>query len=219
MAEDGRVDILSTGELVLSGLEVGDSGNYTCTLWSALGSVEQSSLVIVEDPIFASGAPVSPPNIATSTPRTQTLPLLTTVQFVCFVEGFPPPTIVWLRDGEPQPRFSRVTILDGGLTISQLRITDNATYTCVASNPLGEASIDFQLIISGMSTCVCSSCEVNDNDGYIVFSVAAPAFNIRPLTQSVLFGGTLSFSCSASGIPPPSIMWLHNGSMVSTICN
>ena len=154
MAEDGRVDILSTGELVLSGLEVGDSGNYTCTLWSALGSVEQSSLVIVEDPIFASGAPVSPPNIATSTPRTQTLPLLTTAQFVCFVEGFPPPTIVWLRDGEPQPRFSRVTILDGGLTISQLRITDNATYTCVASNPLGEASIDFQLIISGMSTCV-----------------------------------------------------------------
>lgn len=153
LVPDGsRVNILNMGELVLSNLQVEDSGNYTCRLWSALGFVEQSSLVIVEDPIFASGAPVTSPTLTTSTPLTQTLPLLGTAQFVCFVEGFPPPTIVWLRDGEPQPRFRRVTIVNGGLTISQLRITDNATYTCVASNPIGEDSIDFQLTILGTFT-------------------------------------------------------------------
>lgn len=149
LEEGGRVSLGANGELVLSSLMLTDSGNYTCTLWSELGPVENTAQLTIEDPLFGSGAPVAPPTITTSTPLTQSLPLLATAQFVCFVEGFPQPTLVWLRDDVPQPNLRRVDMVGGGLTIAELRVTDNATYTCLASNPLGSASIDFQLFISG----------------------------------------------------------------------
>ena len=152
LEDGGRVNILDSGELVLTNLDLMDSGNYTCALWSELGAAQDTAVLLVEDPIFASGAPVSPPTLSTSTPLTQTLPLLATAQFVCFVEGFPPPVLEWLRDGEPLPRPRRVELVGGGLTIQGLRSTDDATYTCRVSNPLGTASIDFTLLISGTLT-------------------------------------------------------------------
>ena len=33
----GRVVIRSSGELIISDLEVADSGNYTCTIWGLAG--------------------------------------------------------------------------------------------------------------------------------------------------------------------------------------
>ncbi len=154
LEESDTVSLGVNGELILSSLKISDSGNYTCTLWSELGSVQDSVQLTVEDPLFGSGAPVAPPTITTSTPLTQSLPLGGTAQFVCFVEGFPVPELVWLRDNEPQPNLRRVDMVGGGLTVSELRITDNATYTCAASNALGTTHIDFQLLISGVSDMI-----------------------------------------------------------------
>ncbi len=148
--EDGPISLGTNGELILSSLMLSDSGNYTCSLWSELGVVRDTAELTVEDPLFGSEAPVAPPTLTTSTPLTQSLPLGATAQFVCFVEGFPLPELVWLRDNVPQPRLRRVDIVAGGLTVRELRITDNATYSCQATNPLGIARISFQLTISGM---------------------------------------------------------------------
>ena len=203
------MSVLSTGELVLSDLTIEDSGNYTCTLWSELGFRADVSLLTVEDPIFASGAPVAPPTLTTSTPLIQSLPLLSTAQFVCFVSGFPPPELVWLRDGIPQPRLRRVDFVNRGLTIRNLRITDNATYTCEATNVLGSDSIDFQLSVSGESVGLRGV-----HLRYCTLHSVPPSFDTRPVTQTLLFGEVLTLNCTASGHPPPQIMWLHNNTMV-----
>ena len=59
----------------------------------------------------------------------------------------------WLKDGEPLRNLRRITVgeieVGSQLTITDVRITDEATYSCIASNRIGEVeSIDFNLAIS-----------------------------------------------------------------------
>ena len=142
------VHIRSTGELILTNVQVENSGNYTCKIWGSPGSREATAILIVEDRLFASGAPSSPPFIATATPSSQTISLGDTIQLACLVDGFPEPEVTWLRNGIEQPNFSRVTIIPGStLTIENARITDQALYECVADNALGEERRTFNVTI------------------------------------------------------------------------
>ena len=141
--------IRDAGELVLSDLEVVHSGNYSCTVQGSIGRATGTAILTVEDPLFSSGAPSFAPSITSPTPPTQVLPLKQTAQFVCLVEGFPPPQVIWLRNGKPQPNFRRVTLLNESLSIRDLRSTDKGTYECVATNALGEERLRFQLTIPG----------------------------------------------------------------------
>ena len=143
------VHIRQTGELILTNVQVEDSGNYTCEIWGSPGAREDTAILLVEDRLFASGAPSSPPMIVTSTPSMLIVAPGDTLQFVCLAEGFPRPEVTWLRNGRPQPRFSRVTIIPGGaLTIENVRVTDAALYQCVATNALGVANTSFNVTIS-----------------------------------------------------------------------
>ena len=143
------VHIRQSGELILSNVQVEDSGNYTCRIWSIPGPRDDSAVLLVEDRLFASGAPSSPPSIVTSTPSTLIVAPGDTLQFVCLAEGFPPPVVTWLKNGIAQPNYPRVTIIPGGaLTIVDVRVTDAALYHCVATNALGSTNSSFNVTIS-----------------------------------------------------------------------
>ena len=85
------------------------------------------------------------------------LPLLQgqTAQFVC-VTSRPPPgveiTIDWFKDGEPLRNLRRIDVDEAEvgslLTINDIRVTDNGTYSCVARTRIDEKSIDFSLTLS-----------------------------------------------------------------------
>ena len=47
--------------------------------------------------------------------------------------------------------FVQVTIDGGSLTIEELRVTDTAPYTCFATSVLGNASVEFNLTVTGTS--------------------------------------------------------------------
>ena len=143
--------VSATGELLLSDLKVQDTGNYSCTVRGTLQDTTSTAVLTVEDPIFASGSQASPPTIFSPTLSRQILAVQQSVQFVCLVEGLPSPRVVWLRDGKSQPNFRRVTNLNESLSIRALRVTDSATYECVASNALGEEREAFQLVVGGVS--------------------------------------------------------------------
>ena len=151
----GDVHIRASGQLILTNVQVEDSGNYTCRIWGPPGPTDASAILVVEDRLFASGAPSSPPSIVTSTPPTLTVALGDTLQFVCLASGFPQPVVTWFKDDREQPNYSRVTIIPGGaLTIENVRVTDAALYMCVASNALGTDSKTFNVTISSKSICL-----------------------------------------------------------------
>ena len=69
---------------------------------------------------------------------------------MCLVEGFPLPEVTWLKDGEALANLRRYEVLGEILVIRDVRVTDMGEYLCVASNPLGEDSRQFNLSLTGM---------------------------------------------------------------------
>ena len=77
---------------------------------------------------------------------------------MCVTSRPPPGTeieVEWLKNGEALRNLKRYRIeeVEAGslLTILDVRVTDEATYSCTASNRIGEVeSIDFNLILSSL---------------------------------------------------------------------
>ncbi|EFO22762.2 hypothetical protein LOAG_05722 [Loa loa] len=65
----------------------------------------------------------------------------------CPVFGSPEPTIAWLKNGQPLGTGSRHAVLNGGrqLEISDTSATDDARYTCIATNDIGLADLETYL--------------------------------------------------------------------------
>jgi hemicentin len=189
-----------TGELVISDMQISDSGNYTCEICSYAGSDNETVVVIVEDPLLASGVMTTPLSVSSPTPFTQTLSEGQTAQFVCVTSRPPPDSeimVEWLKDGEPLRNLRRITVgeieVGSQLTITDVRITDEATYSCIASNRIGEVeSIDFNLAIS-----------------------TRPIITWAPVSRDIIAGENITLSCKAVGTPDPEITWLFNGEQIT----
>ena len=76
----------------------------------------------------------------------------------CETRGVHPPTVVWSVNGSPVVTDSRVTILservDGDTVLSELNFnfsvrSDNAVYSCSASNSAGSDAASTELSILG----------------------------------------------------------------------
>ena len=75
------------------------------------------------------------------------------VTLPCDVMGNPPPSITWLKDGQALGLSGRnyYTNPNGGLVIQQMSLTDEAEYTCMASNVAGNSTRDIRITI--LSEC------------------------------------------------------------------
>ncbi|XP_029428996.1 myosin light chain kinase, smooth muscle-like isoform X2 [Rhinatrema bivittatum] len=70
----------------------------------------------------------------------------------CHIEGYPDPEVIWLRDGSPVQESGRFRIEyeDSGrcaLVVSDVSPQDSASYTCRASNELGESECSANLTV------------------------------------------------------------------------
>ena len=97
----------------------------------------------------------TPPQIILN-PRNAEVAVGGSVEFSCNVTGFPPPDIVWLRNGvkvqmngsflNPNTTITATTIqlstnpelVVGTLSIEQVDVTDAGNYSCLATNNLTE---------------------------------------------------------------------------------
>ena len=77
------------------------------------------------------------------------------VTFVCTVEAFPRPDILWTADvpGVFNPHIVETELSDiefrSSLTLLSVSLNDTGTYTCHASNSEGEDNVTVELIVSG----------------------------------------------------------------------
>jgi hemicentin len=106
-------------------------------------------------------------------------------QLQCTVSGNPTPSVTWTKDGVAISNDAILSHNGTILTFNPVVKANEGNYTCTATNSLGE-----------------------DSDIIILRVLLAPSVSVTPLTQTVLVGTTVEFTCSAPGDPLPAISWL-----------
>ncbi|MGH0143069.1 UNVERIFIED_CONTAM: hypothetical protein FKN15_022424 [Acipenser sinensis] len=118
------------------------------------------------------------------------------VSLECRATGTPPPQISWLKNGLPLPLSPRTQLLSAGtlLRLSQAQISDSGVYTCVARSRAGTAELSYSLQVQ----------------------VPPAVERTEPPEQvTVVSGSSVTFTCEARGMPPPSLSWFKDSQSLS----
>lgn len=164
-------------DLYISEAQVEDSGKYVCMAVNRAGRDHAERTVEV----------IIPPTIV-SPPAALQKPLGEEAQFMCIVEGVPPPNVTWWHDTGPV--LGSVSSSNGKsvLTLKMIQLEDAGVYTCVAKNAGGKKHAEAQLIV-----------------------LVPPKIVRSPEDFAILLGSSITLPCDAEGDPYPSIIWTKDG--------
>ncbi|XP_007935886.1 hemicentin-1 [Orycteropus afer afer] len=172
---------------IVNALEV-DQGQYICVATSVAGEKEIKYEVDV----------LVPPAIEGGDETSYFIVMINNLlELDCHVTGSPPPTIMWLKDGQPVDERTGFKILLNGhkLVISQAQVSDTGLYRCVATNTAGVHKKEFEVTVHVPPT---------------IKSSGLPE-------RAVVKYKPITLQCIANGIPNPSITWLKDGQPVNTV--
>ncbi|XP_041372837.1 uncharacterized protein LOC121386106 [Gigantopelta aegis] len=143
LANTSRIEVLGNGTLFLSDVRESDSGSYSCIPTSRIGTGEASpsvQVVVRDPPIFKYH-----PNSSYERQVGES------VLMPCFAEGNPQPQILWEHNGVLLKESSRIHIIGGNLSISDLSKEDHGKYECIANNKVAAIVAPTALRIMGTS--------------------------------------------------------------------
>ena len=172
-----------------------DAGILVCRAVNGFGDVEIKINLIVINPKDFPGLPpgelpdVSPPRLSleteTAARRYERRPG-EDLRIVCSASGRPEPELVWYKNGHELLENTRDRLGKSVLVLNSLMDRDEATYTCVARNLVGETRRDFDL-----------SMEI------------AERTDLRgPANNTVIEGDSATFDCEVRSTEKPHIKWL-----------
>ncbi|XP_038613568.1 hemicentin-1 [Tachyglossus aculeatus] len=189
VTESANVQILTDGQMLhIKGAEVSDTGQYVCKAINIAGRDDKNFHLNV----------YVPPSIEGPKEEEVVETVGNPVTFACDATGIPPPSLVWLKNGEPIENSDslEVHILSGGskMQIARSQNADSGTYTCVASNVEGKTQKNYLLSIQVPPSIVGSEI---------------------PSEISVHLGGNIQLVCDAKGTPSPVIQWLKDGKPIT----
>ncbi|XP_006907796.1 hemicentin-1 isoform X1 [Pteropus alecto] len=170
---------------IMSALEV-DRGQYVCVATSVAGEKEIRYEVDV----------LVPPAIEGGDETSYFIVMVNNLlELDCQVTGSPPPTIMWLKDGQLIDERDGFKILLNGrkLIIAQAQVSDTGLYQCVATNTAGDHKKGFEVTVHVPPTIKSSGLSERAVVKY------------KPVT----------LQCVANGTPNPSITWLKDGQPVN----
>uniref|UniRef100_A0A8K9WZX2 Roundabout guidance receptor 1 n=1 Tax=Oncorhynchus mykiss TaxID=8022 RepID=A0A8K9WZX2_ONCMY len=175
---DERITIRS-GKLMITNARKSDAGKYICVGTNMVGERESeiAELTVLERPGFVK-RPSSVMVLADES-----------VEFHCEAQGDPVPTVRWRKEDADLPKGRYEILEDHTLSVRDVRLSDEGSYTCVVENMVGKAEASATLTVH-----------------------VPPAFAMRPRNQVVAVGRTVTFQCEATGNPQPAIFWQREGS-------
>uniref|UniRef100_A0A452QLD3 Immunoglobulin superfamily DCC subclass member 3 n=1 Tax=Ursus americanus TaxID=9643 RepID=A0A452QLD3_URSAM len=143
---DGRpigvegIQVLGTGNLIISDVTVQHSGIYVCAAnkpGTRVRRTAQGRLVVQAPAEFVQH------------PQSISRPAGTTAMFTCQAQGEPPPHVTWLKNGQVLGPGGHVRLRNNNstLTISGIGPEDEAIYQCVAENSAGSSQASARLTV------------------------------------------------------------------------
>ncbi|XP_028264938.1 cell adhesion molecule L1-like a isoform X2 [Parambassis ranga] len=111
------------------------------------------------------------------------------LQLECIPEGFPTPTIEWMKMGDSLSARGKLSNFNKLLTISAVEESVEGKYMCTAQNSAGKAVHYFDVIVEEPTRWLTDP----------------------PQSQLTVTGSDVHIKCSVSGNPPPVITWGRNG--------
>ncbi|XP_071575927.1 neogenin isoform X4 [Temnothorax nylanderi] len=189
-----RMTILPSGALEIDDVQYHDVGSYRCNA-SGYGQYRLSNKaqlgLLSSDIDEGSSAPVF-----IAQPLQQIATEGSDVTLECAANGYPKPTILWLKDGVAldltslDSRYRKIAA--SSLMIINVRESDHGSYQCRAEN------------------------EVESLDAVAELSVQVPPrFLKKPEDKVASESQDLEFECEIYGKPEPKITWLKNGERIT----
>jgi hypothetical protein len=180
-----------TYQWMLNGAAIAGATNRDLTLDPVLPANGGEYSIVVGNSFGASTSDpwtltvTAQPPVLLSQPASQSVLGGGTVVLAVSATGAPAPTYQWKLDGVDIPGATGPT-----LTISNTTVASAGIYKVVARN------------LAGAVTSLPARLTVN---------VIAPSIVRQPVGQTVLAGTNATFSVIATGAPPPTYQWQHNG--------
>ncbi|NP_001191400.1 NCAM-related cell adhesion molecule precursor [Aplysia californica] len=176
--EAGEKYTIALNKLIIKDLSLEDTKKYLCDI-IVIDTGETKDFYIdftvVKLPTIA-----LPPTIHPDNPKVGD-----EVKITCQATGVPPPTYQF-KKGDVMVTDEMVN--NGVLTINPLKTTDQATYTCIATNKGGFAESSNTLDVK-----------------------VPPTIEDMEETYDAVSGQELTITCTAKGDPEPSVIWKKDG--------
>ncbi|XP_076055481.1 neogenin protein frazzled isoform X2 [Oratosquilla oratoria] len=192
--DPSRMTLLPSGSLEIENVAMSDKGQYQCVASSLDKSKKSKEAVLTVQPALALRDP-SPPNFI-AVPQPIVAKVGETITLDCAANGYPLPTVVWLKDGatiDMAHLDSRFLFLGTtqSLQIFNIEEQDKGTYMCRAENR--EDSLDASAHVHVQVT---------------------PRFVQKPKNTIAYEKEDIELECDVYGRPQPTISWLKDGELI-----
>ncbi|XP_017295438.2 immunoglobulin superfamily DCC subclass member 3 [Kryptolebias marmoratus] len=190
--DDPRYTLLPNGVLQVTSARRSDGGLFRCVA-SNMANTRYSHEAQLSVAVAASRTYKEP--VILSGPQNLTINIHQTAILECIATGNPRPIVSWSRlDGRSIGVEGIQVLGTGNLMISDATLQHSGVYVCSANRP-GSRSRRTAL-------------------GRLVVQ-APPEFVQWPQSLSRPTGGSAVFSCTATGVPEPHLIWLKNGKLLT----
>ncbi len=162
-----------------------DAGTYTAVANNSAGSATSTAATLTVN------AATAIPSFTTQ-PQSQTAVVGGTVTFTVTASGSPTPTYQWMKGTAAIAGATSAT-----LTLSNIQLTDGATYAITATNSAGSAT----------------------STGAVLTVTVPPTFTTQPASQTILVGASVTFTAAANGTPTPTYQWTKDGAAIVAATN
>uniref|UniRef100_A0A669AYK6 Heparan sulfate proteoglycan 2 n=1 Tax=Oreochromis niloticus TaxID=8128 RepID=A0A669AYK6_ORENI len=192
-------------ELYFTSVQSRDAGVYICTCQDQRGTNRSHAEIVV------TSVPSKPIEVIVEEPKSQTIRVGSTVQFICTAQSKSPAyTLVWTRSGNGKLP-NRAMDFNGILTIQNVQPEDAGVYICTGSNMFGmdEGRAILYVPEASQTQMFYTSYEMFEGRRHTAEG-ARPLATVTPSVLNVYQGQRAEFHCTVTGNPTPAIEWIGN---------